>query len=191
MNGPLEYEAKMPLRWRPPPWAGRAAVAAGIVGVPLLISVLLPSFNRIHHEPSWTQCAGHLRAIGHAIRLYANENHGQMPPDFASLRATQDLTGEHFICFGTNDQRTAATQAADIRADFAGGGFCSYAYVDGLGRLSAVAADDVVAFEPPGHHDRSAVLFGDGHTEGVDDVAATEIARQFAAGVRPIRLPAP
>lgn len=186
MSEPLEYRGPGPRR-RLRPWV--IVVSACLLCL-LGIGVVLPSLNRTHEHSAWISCSSNLKQIGQAMLLYANENRDQMPPDFVALLQTQDLVPEVFACWGAGDEKTTATQPAEQRADFAGGGHCSYIYVDRLGRYSKIAYDDIVAFEPPGHHDFAAALFGDGHTERIDDATAKELLRQYNHAVRPIRLPA-
>jgi len=53
-------------------------VVIGIIA--LLISILLPSLNRARAAASAVQCASNLRQLGLAFTMYANANHGSLPP---------------------------------------------------------------------------------------------------------------
>jgi hypothetical protein len=190
MSGPaLPYERPAQRGELPPLWPA----IVGVVLVALAIAfVVYPRRTGGRINYNHVACAGNLKQIGQAMRLYANENGGAMTPDFARLIETQDLVPECFVCRSTNDVKSTATDPAVLRADLApGAGHCSYVFAGATGRFDVLPPDDVVAFEPPGHHvDKcSAVLFADGRVERVTDAAATDLVRQFDHGLRPIRAP--
>lgn len=192
MSGPIDYRSA---RDQMTPHGRRLAI--GLIVGPLVLAMILLHIvqRRRDAEREWRHgngghCYSNLKQIGQAIYLYANENRDAMPPDLVALIETEDLVPEVFVCRSSDDKRTAATQPAAIRADFAAGGYCSYFYVAGLGPYSKLSPFEVIAFEPAGHHDgRAAVLLGDGRVQIVNDATATDIARQFDAGTRPIRVP--
>ena len=53
-------------------------VVIGIIAV--LIAMLLPALNRVRQQAASTQCQSNLRASGQILFMYANENHGFLPP---------------------------------------------------------------------------------------------------------------
>lgn len=59
-------------------------VVIGIIA--LLISILLPAMNRARQQAVSVQCLSNLKQIGNAALMYANDNHGWLPPgDSANL----------------------------------------------------------------------------------------------------------
>lgn len=57
-------------------------VVIGIIG--LLISILLPTLNRVRAAGNSVKCQSNLRQIGVALRLYAGNNGDLLPPGFVS-----------------------------------------------------------------------------------------------------------
>jgi type II secretory pathway pseudopilin PulG len=53
-------------------------VVIGIIAV--LISILLPALSRARMQAVSVQCMSNLKQLGNACMMYANENHGQLPP---------------------------------------------------------------------------------------------------------------
>src|SRR5436190_21315389 len=53
-------------------------VVIGIIAV--LIAMLLPAINRARQQAASAQCQSNLRACGQILFMYANENHGFLPP---------------------------------------------------------------------------------------------------------------
>ena len=53
-------------------------VVIGIIA--LLISILLPSLQRVRNQASLIKCAAQMRGIVQSVTMYANDNHGYLPP---------------------------------------------------------------------------------------------------------------
>lgn len=169
-----------------------ALVIFGVVA--LLVSILLPSLNRMRETSGRLPCPSNLKQIGQAILLYANQNAGAMPDSFATILRTQDLTPKVLIC--PSDDARAAADVASFRGDERD---CSYVYVgDGVPN-AAIGNSDIVAFDRPDTHapDGINALFGDGHVEYLDFAAPPmprdwwkDVERQIARGDRPVRMPA-
>lgn len=163
----------------------------------LLISILLPSMGKARETAQRVKCASNLKQIGQAALLYSNENRNRYPPDVGVLLATQDLVPEVFTCPSCEiDKATGATTQAVID-ELLKGDHLSYAWVGG-GLTNNVPVDVVLAFDLELHPIKDQaratginVLLGDGHVEFVDEATAKAVHAQFAAGVRPIRLPGP
>lgn len=189
MTEPLEYATKHDGSPRRPV---RTWIKVLIVVVLLTLAVfaLWPRPRLGLGHPGWGKCFSNLKQIGQAILLYSNEYGDSMPPDFAALIPTEEMVPEVFVCNSTDDTKSAATQPAYLRSDFANGGHCSYVYLPSDTPVSKLTATDVVAFEPPEHHDgRANVLFGDGHVERLSKQASADLMLQFKlATTRPVRL---
>jgi len=52
-------------------------VVIGIIG--LLMAIILPVMEKVRHKSYISACSANLHAIGQALVLYANENHGAFP----------------------------------------------------------------------------------------------------------------
>ena len=63
---------------------GKGLAIAGICVSALFIllapAILLPLIGKAKHEADRSQCVNHVKEIGLAVRLYADENEGQCPP---------------------------------------------------------------------------------------------------------------
>jgi prepilin-type N-terminal cleavage/methylation domain-containing protein/prepilin-type processing-associated H-X9-DG protein len=85
-------------------------VVIGIIA--LLISILLPALSRAREAANTTQCLSNLHQCGVYFNLYANENHGFLPPqspvfiralparihDYIDTRYTKGGGGKVFYC---------------------------------------------------------------------------------------------
>jgi anti-sigma factor RsiW len=58
-------------------WA-EACVALALTGV--LAAVLFPCFSRVQESSRTTSCMSYLKQIGMALRMYADDNDGYLPP---------------------------------------------------------------------------------------------------------------
>ncbi len=66
-------------------------VVIGIISV--LVAMLLPALNKAREAAQKTACASNLRQVGQALHMYANDNHGWIPPQYAY--------GQPVLSFGT------------------------------------------------------------------------------------------
>jgi prepilin-type processing-associated H-X9-DG protein len=129
----------------------------GIGAIALLISIILPTWNRWREAQQGGRdpCASRLRQIGQAILLYANDNHGLCPPSLASLVKGDGLSQEVLICPWDRSSH----------AD----GESTYVYLGSGKRFNDLTVDDVLVYEPTNVHEEGGnVLFGDGHVSFVD-----------------------
>lgn len=126
------------------------------------VSVLLPSLNRARETANRVKCASNLRQIGQGIQLYANENKGKYPDDFAALiKADIGLGVEVFVCPSSSDEVVKGIPPADWVNERS-----SYVYL-GKGLNTSAHPDIVVVHDKPENHDHDGVnvLFGDGRVE--------------------------
>ena len=174
-------------RTRPLTW-----VIASVVAALLLLSILAPSGTRSRPVANRVKCGSHLRQIGQAISLYANENQGRYPDKLGDLM-DQDITTAVFICPASNDTDavpgpTPQASSANVHA----GGHLSYIYL-GKGLIGTQSATMVIAYEPLTNHANTGmnVLFGDGHVEFFHVTAATTLIAELNAGQNPPKTPVP
>ncbi len=170
----------------------RWLIVVGIVA--LLIVIILPALQRERENGGRVPCASNLRQIGLGILLYCNEYHGAYPPNLSAVLATQEITGEPFVCPKTNDVplddqvvRRSTTQQIIAADPLASGHHCSYIYV-GSGLTDKSDADIVVAYEPLTNHDNdgSNILFVDGHISFEFRPVIQQIDADRRAGAWPI-----
>jgi len=172
--------------------AARAYMVLAVVEVVvlLLISVIIPQFGRSREPANRVKCASNLRQIGTAVRLYANANGGQFPPDLETLLATGDANASMFICPSSNDDTAMGpTTQAVIQELRSGSEHCSYVYVGaGLGSGNA-SEKHVVAYEPIANHQGNGmnVLYGDGHVEFLNRGEADCVLDELKHGHNPPR----
>jgi prepilin-type processing-associated H-X9-DG protein len=168
----------------------RRAVLVAVVCALLAIvatAIVLPSFNRSPHHDLRLRCRSNLRTIGQGVQMYANENRGRFPDDFAALVLTQDLTSEGFVCLATNDTRAEGPTTQAVATNLTAGGHLSYVYT-GKGMSLSSPATAVVAYEPPSNHgDGMNVLYADGMVRWLSSKEALELLDELAAGHNPPR----
>ena len=165
----------------------RWIVIAVVTSLTLLgMSMLMPSRHRPRSHPPELRCRSNLRQIGQGVQMYANENRGAFPPDFATLVLTQELTAEVFVCYSTNDTRATGATTQAVAANLTAGGHLSYVYT-GKGLTMQSPAGAVVAYEPPSNHGGINVLYADGHVAWLSAQQAQAVLTELAAGHNPPR----
>ena len=174
------------MRWS---WIGLLGIAMGLAPLSLAGFSLLerprsrPTANR-------AKCASNLRQIGQAAYLYANENGGRLPDDFATMIMTEDIVSACFVCPSTND--TPAIPAATTQAtavNLQAPGHCSYIYLGKDWMQDELTADVVLAYEPLSDHQNNGmnVLYGDGHVDFESLAYAKKVLAELNAGYNPPR----
>jgi prepilin-type processing-associated H-X9-DG protein len=138
------------------------------------------------------RCGSNLRQIGLGLLLYANANHGRLPPSLDLLLAdpSADISADVLICPSTIDIPATGPTTQFVVADFRySPRRCSYVYLPPNARLRALNPDQVVAYENPTNHAGQGmnVLFADGHVEWFQPHAATRLLSELAAGHNPPR----
>ena len=100
--------------------------------------------------------------------MYAAENGGRYPQDFAALLLTQDLMAEVFICSSSQGERARGATPQEQAKQLSDPLHLTYVFV--APRLDPKAAPDaLVAYDAGGNHNDDGVnaLFADGHVEFV------------------------
>jgi prepilin-type processing-associated H-X9-DG protein len=170
-------------------WTGLAALGLFLGAVPLvMISLGAPSRPRGYSNRD--KCKSNLRQIGQAAQLYANENEGRLPDDFAMMLMTQDIVPAVFDCPSTNDRPAmvgATTQATAANMSVAG--HCSYVYLGKYWMVDELTENVVLAYEPLSNHANNGmnVLYGDGRVDWVDLRGAKKLLGELDAGHNPPR----
>jgi prepilin-type processing-associated H-X9-DG protein len=164
------------------------ALGAGGWGI---YQAFVPRLNICREPGTRVKCASNLRQIGLAIEMYANDQVGQLPPDLATVLATEDLTSEVFICPSSDDERATGRTTEVMLQDFRQPGHCSYVYGSPLpATWSALTKDHILAYELQPHgKDGMNVLFGDAHVEFIVKPQADYIVGELKAGFNPPRKP--
>lgn len=155
--------------------AGIAAVGVTHQTTWLFKSDIYTYGGRSREAANRVKCGSHLRQIGQAMLMYANDNGGRYPDSFEHILLTQDITGEVFCCPSTGVDRapgeTPEQQAANLHK-----GHCSYVY-HARGLKSDTPATRPIACELLYNHDGAGmnILFGDGHVEFVTAAEAKRL----------------
>ena len=162
-----------------------------------LIALLLPSLGRARETAQRVKCASNLKQIGMGVFLYANENRGQLPPDWPTLLMTEDLVPEVFTCPSSEIDRAKGPTTQAMIAELLSGDHLSYYWLGHGLRSSELTPTLVLAFEYEFHVPRDNakttgmnVLLGDGSVQFVDEPTAKAIRARHLAGITPIYLPA-
>jgi prepilin-type processing-associated H-X9-DG protein len=162
-----------------------AGLVLGFLGL-FATAALVPSFFRAKEMSNRVLCGSHLRQIGMAMFMYANENRGVYPPGPPELLATQDITPEVFVCPST-DHTPAARQSNQLQPyNPVPGKTLSYVYL-GKGMTSTAGATTVLVYEPLTNHNKAGinVLFGDGSVEFIPGPVAEKMISELNAGQNP------
>lgn len=144
---------------------------AVVGGVPLGLSVMLPSLARARETANRVKSASNLRQIGQGLFLYANDHGGKFPDDLGALYLGVEaaFAPEVFL-----SPRTGGTVPADVagagRQEIATwvSGNSDYVYL-GKGLTTSASPERAIAHErlDVGLEDGVNVLFADGRVEFV------------------------
>jgi hypothetical protein len=186
---PLDYAT--PEKPDHSPVARSILISIGIIGVAFLVlSLVLPSFNRPYVNSNRDHCLSNLHQIGLGILLYCNDNNGQYPDSFQTILLNEQLTAAVFTCPSTYDTPSTAPTTQEQAADMAKAGHVSYIYLGKDLTDKTVLPNQVIAYEPLANHgDGIDVLLGDGHAEFVNVTRAKKIISDASAGKSPVMLP--
>jgi prepilin-type processing-associated H-X9-DG protein len=129
----------MPMRR--PTWL-EMLVIVGIIA--LLISIILPSLERKRQIEAAQACPRHLRNIGQALLMYANDYGGVYPPTLDVLATSEVFSKEIVSCPITRKP---------------------FIFLAPGSVAKSLGEEDLLVYEPPEYNDGegSNLLFGDGH----------------------------
>lgn len=144
---------------------GYIGIAYIVISIAIMASSVLPALSQAREKARRIACAGNLKQIGVAMRMYEGEKEKRFPDDLATLWKNDYLTtGIVYICPSTTD--TPATSADQLSSDH----HCSYLYFGkGLTEVCRghAAGQTILAADKPGNHTRFVnILFADGHVAG-------------------------
>lgn len=187
---PLEYAR--PLRPSPGARTGRivAFTLIGILGCFILAAMLLRPTTRSRAVSNRVMCASHMRQIGQAIAMYANDHGGLFPDDLETVFVNEDVSIALFVCPSSSDTPPAGPTTQATAAGLRQPGHCSYIYLGNGLTDNTVTPNTVLLYEPLANHGGSGmnVMFGDFHVEWVPATTAQKILTQHATSTQPIRL---
>jgi len=156
---------------------GKAMAIAGIctgslcglcLALLIFAGMLLPALNNAREKARRISCESNLRAIGTALKQYAAENDGSLPPGkgvagFETLRRSGCLDARFLVCPSSSLRQLL--EGAQLSEECV-----SYVYLgaetkDGKGE----ASETVIVAEKAGNHSGFVCkLYLDGHVEGED-----------------------
>jgi len=148
--------------------AGICLGGIGILWMPLMISILLPSLSRARELAKRAVDASNLRGVGQACWIYANDHGDQLPLDFKVLIDAGLITQGQL----QNPSDPDATNTCD---------YYFVRYPEVAGSPDVLPGDWIFAFSDPAHHnDEGAnILFVDGHVAFVKEPEFTETVEGF------------
>ena len=132
------------------------ALCLGLWGAGIMSAVVMRPAPRYH-----VPCAGNLKQIGLALRMYSGDNEGHFPPDLYALVEHDYLSAaETFLCPALRRPRRFPKRFGS-REDFV----CDYWYRPGFTEETA-GSETGVALDKLGNHERfGSVVFGDSHVK--------------------------
>ena len=166
--------------------AGISQGAMGLVATMFGAYMFFGASIGVSREPAnRARCFRHLKVIGDAIQLYANENRGAYPPNLEALMLTQDISPDLFICPSSNDD-PATGNTLEERAANLSKGHASYIYL-GPVKNANTPTNFVLVYEPMTNHYQTGmhVLFADFHVELIAKPTAQKINAELQAGQNP------
>jgi hypothetical protein len=163
------------------PFPGSVAFASDSGGMmdaqstAMIVSVLLPSLNRAREQANRVKSASNLRQIAIGVQMYANDNKGRFPPDFAALAKHGALEPDVFINPRGGNSLPAGLEG-DALAAWANSS-SDYVYA-GAGKNWRTPADVILAYEKPDEmRDGINIAFVDGRVHFVPMEKAKQMIR--------------
>lgn len=136
--------------------AGLTTGCVGLIfGTALLAGMLLPALSAAREKARTAVCFTHVKTLGLAIALYANEHDGKIPQTFEDLAAYaggEETLRKQLVCPSAQDQSHS-----------------SYELLQGGKAWQSDAEAIVIREIERNHHGGRIVLFGDAHAEFTRD----------------------
>ena len=89
----MEFTATRPRRKLPRPWVTTAILAALLAAAAVLLLLVVPSWRKVESPVTATRELAHLKTLGLALRLHAEEHDGRFPGSIAGIEWRQNLPG--------------------------------------------------------------------------------------------------
>jgi hypothetical protein len=163
---------------------GGVSLLLCVVVLPMLVAIMLPSFSKARELARRSVCAANLSGTGMALRMYANVNQGQFPPDVDPLVAGNFAQPAQFLCPTTDENPKYAkhtsggtgsyTASQPIPADLHEMLHSCYVYIPG--QVEDGNPANVLMYEKKGCHQGEGgnVLFDDYRTEWIEPYSKVE-----------------
>lgn len=139
--------------------AGICTGGIGLVVMPLMIAILLPSLSRARELSKRLVCGANLKGLGTSMLIYINENNAVSDDMFQTFVDTGEIVPKQLIC------PSSGKTLEDVQAD----PYACYVLVPGMAQALAAGVSDtqlVVAYERDNHAGEGGnVLYADGHAE--------------------------
>ncbi|MCC6424834.1 MAG: DUF1559 domain-containing protein [Phycisphaerales bacterium] len=136
---------------------------------PLLMTAILPAFQRSRESTRETRCLNQMRQLGMAFVMYANDHKGQLPPDLGSLLPYLNGNALLMICPDMPINPNSIPADAAGRAKWVDE-HSSYEYLLPNVKLASIqnATTKIMVRENSSiHGGKMNVIFADGHAQGM------------------------
>jgi hypothetical protein len=151
------------------PFPGATTIAsetAGLLDVQsstLLAGILLPALGKSRDNAQRVISMNHLRQLGLAVQLYANEHDGKFPDDIGELAKTADVTADVYL--NPRKGKQAPPNLKDDELARWAKESSDYVYV-GKGKAIRSGGDTIIFYEKPeGPSDGVCFAYADGHVD--------------------------
>lgn len=138
-------------------------VVCAVAILAIVAGMLLPALGGARDKARQLNCAGNLKQIGLACKMYAADYSEEFPPNFKTLVTAKYLDAyKIYVCPSTS--HTAGSSPGDVENP----AHCDYLYFGGGHTERDIDQKAVLACDRPGNHRRLFnVVFGDGHSESL------------------------